>query len=68
VRTKLSLYPNYTDKGTYIRSTLQANGTLDLGSTRTGYHHTLSGRITLGYATNNTPFYERFYAGGTNTI
>ncbi|MBT3980171.1 MAG: BamA/TamA family outer membrane protein [Bacteriovoracaceae bacterium] len=64
----LSLLPSYSDDGVYIKAVGHVLGTLDLYKDKKGRHHTLSGRITIGYASNNTPFFEKFYAGGMGTI
>jgi outer membrane protein assembly factor BamA len=65
---KLSLMPSYSNNGMYTKAVANALKTINLGKNKNGDHHTLSGRITLGYASDNTPFYEKFYAGGMSTI
>src|SRR5690606_29278069 len=63
-----SLLPSYSSQGEYIKSFASFMGSLSLGENAAGASHTLSGRITLGHTTQNTPFFERFYAGGVGTV
>lgn len=67
-RMKLAMMPSYGDQGVYIKTFTEIVGTTSLGENAQGVSHTLSGKITLGYASDNTPFYEKFYAGGVGTI
>jgi len=67
-RMKLAMMPSYGDQGVYIKTFTEIVGSTSLGENEQGVSHTLSGKITLGYASDNTPFYEKFYAGGIGTI
>ena len=64
IRIKMSLYPSYVDKGAYMKAYVEANGTFNLATKKQEQNHTLSTKVALGYAANNTPFYEKLYAGG----
>jgi outer membrane protein insertion porin family len=68
VKISASLLPSYSGQGAYLKSFASFMGSLSLGENASGASHTLSGRITLGHTSNNTPFYERFYGGGVGTI
>lgn len=65
---RLSLMPSYSENGLYNKAIVNALKTVDLHKTKKGDNHTLSGRVTLGYASENTPFHEKFYAGGMSTV
>jgi len=67
-RLRLVLMPSYADQGVYLRSYAEIIGNVNLGTTSGGAHHVLTGRITLGYASENAPFYEKFFNGGMGTI
>lgn len=67
-RMKLAMMPSYGDQGVYIKTFTEIVGSTSLGENSHGASHTLSGKITLGYASDNTPYYEKFYAGGVGTI
>jgi outer membrane protein insertion porin family len=67
-RMKLALFPSYSDQGTYMKAITEFMAHRSLGTNENGSHHVISGRVTLGYSSENTPFYEKFYAGGMSTI
>ncbi|MCO4793982.1 MAG: BamA/TamA family outer membrane protein [Bacteriovoracaceae bacterium] len=67
-RIKLALLPSYSDEGAYIKAFTEIVGAVSLGENSSGASHTLSGRITLGYASDKAPVFEKFYAGGIGTI
>jgi outer membrane protein insertion porin family len=67
-RMKLALLPSYSDQGAYLKAVSEVMASRSIGTNVRGNHHIISSRITLGYASENTPFYEKFYAGGTNSI
>jgi outer membrane protein insertion porin family len=67
-RIKLALLPSYADEGAYIKAFTEVVGAVSLGENSSGASHTLSGRITLGYASDKAPVFEKFYAGGIGTI
>lgn len=67
-RAKLAMMPSYGDQGMYIKTFTEIVGTTNFGENDHGSAHTLSGKITLGYASDNAPFYEKYYAGGIGTI
>lgn len=68
VRIKMALLPSYADQGAYIKTFTSVLATKSLFENTNGVAHTISGRMTVGYATENTPFYEKFYAGGASTL
>ncbi len=68
IRLKMSLYPSYVDQAVYLKTYVEAVHTAHLGTNKQDQNHTLTSRVTLGYATNNTPFYEKFYAGGVGSV
>ena len=67
-RIKLALLPSYADEGAYLKAFTEVVGAVSLGENSSGASHTLSGRITLGYASDKAPVFEKFYAGGIGTI
>ncbi|OUR99761.1 hypothetical protein A9Q84_01675 [Halobacteriovorax marinus] len=67
-RMKLALFPSYSDNGAYLKAVSEFMAHRSLGRNEHGSHHVISGRVTLGYSSENTPFYEKFYAGGLSTI
>lgn len=67
-RMKLALFPSYSDQGAYMKAISEFMSHRSLGTNDSGSHHVISGRVTLGYSSENTPFYEKFYAGGMSTI
>jgi outer membrane protein insertion porin family len=67
-RARIALFPSYANNGVYLRAFTEAVGSKTFGVNEHGVGHTISGRITLGYASENAPFYEKFYAGGIGTI
>jgi outer membrane protein insertion porin family len=67
-RMKIALLPSYSEEGLYAKVVSEVIGHRSLGQNSSGSHHILSGRVTLGYTSDNTPYYEKFYAGGTGTI
>ena len=60
--------PSYSDQGAYIKAFTQVTGALSLGQNSNGSSHTISGRITLGYVSDNAPVFEKYYAGGIGSI
>lgn len=68
IRVKMALLPSYADQGAYVKTFATVMGTKSIWENSNGVAHTVSGRLTVGYATENTPFYEKFYAGGASTI
>mgnify|MGYP003975047869 CR=1 FL=1 len=64
----LALMPSYSDQGAYIKAFTQVTGALSLGQNSNGSSHTISGRITLGYVSDNAPVFEKYYAGGIGSI
>lgn len=67
-RISLALMPSYSDEGAYIKAFTQVTGALSLGENSAGSSHTISGRITLGYVSDNAPVFEKYYAGGIGSI
>jgi outer membrane protein insertion porin family len=68
IRVKMALLPSYADQGAYVKTFATAMATKSLHTNANGVAHTISGRMTVGYASENTPFYEKFYAGGASTL
>lgn len=68
IRIKMALLPSYADQGAYIKTFATVMGTKSIFENANGVAHTVSGRMTVGYASENTPFYEKFYAGGASTL
>jgi outer membrane protein insertion porin family len=64
----LALLPSYSDQGAYIKAFTQVTGALSLGENSDGSSHTISGRISLGYVSDNAPVFEKYYAGGIGSI
>lgn len=64
-RVRLAMLPSYADGEAYTKASASAVAHQTLGEDQNGRKHVLSGRVTLGYASQNTPFYESYYAGGT---
>lgn len=67
-RMKLAMMPSHGDQGLYIKTFTEIVASTSLGTNSSGASHTLSGKVTLGYASENTPFYEKYNAGGIGTI
>ena len=67
-RMKIALLPSYSEEGLYAKVVTEVIGHTSLGQNSSGSHHIISGRVTLGYTSENTPYYEKFYAGGTGSI
>lgn len=68
IRVKMALLPSYADQGAYIKTFATVMGTKSIWENRNGVAHTVSARMTVGYTSENTPFYEKFYAGGASTL
>lgn len=67
-RMKIALLPSYSEEGLYAKVVSEVIAHKSLGQNSSGSHHIISGRVTLGYTSENTPYYEKFYAGGTGSI
>lgn len=67
-RVKLAFMPSYSDQGAYVKTFANFMAHKSLGTNAAGVSHTISGRITLGFASENAPFHEKFYGGGISTI
>jgi outer membrane protein insertion porin family len=67
-RMKLAMMPSHGDQGLYIKTFTEIVGSKSLGTNESGASHTISGKVTLGYASENTPYYEKYNAGGIGTI
>lgn len=67
-KIKLAFLPSYSDQGVYVKSVATILGHQTLGQNADGQKHILTGRITVGYASDNIPFHEKFYAGGNSTL
>ncbi len=68
VKVHMTLLPSYADQGAYLKTFATVMGGTSLGENDNGVSHTLSGRVTIGYASENAPFHEKFYAGGAGTL
>lgn len=68
IRVKIALLPSYADQGAYIKTFATLMATKSLWENSNAVAHTISGRMTVGYTSENTPFYEKFYAGGASTL
>jgi outer membrane protein insertion porin family len=67
-RVKMALYPSYADDQAYVRALATIVGHMTIGENANGQKHILTGRFSAGYASANTPFYERLYAGNNGTV
>ncbi|MFG1520666.1 outer membrane protein assembly factor [Halobacteriovorax sp. ZH1_bin.1] len=64
----IHLLPSFNQQDLFFKSIVNAQLARDLYRNQDGAAHRLSGRITLGYASEQTPFYERLQGGGNGTI
>lgn len=67
-RLSVTLMPSYNGVDYYNKMYSEFVGHYDLGKNKNDSHHVVSGRITLGLTSGETPFYEKFYAGGMSTL
>ncbi|WP_164848354.1 outer membrane protein assembly factor [Halobacteriovorax sp. HLS] len=67
-RMKLALLPSYSEEGVYNKVVSEFITQKSFASNSNGSHHIISSRVTLGYSSENTPYYEKFYAGGTGSL
>lgn len=68
IRVHMALLPSYSDQGGYLKTFSTIMGTHSIWENDRGVSHSIQGRLTVGYATENTPFHEKFYAGGAGTL
>ncbi|MFG1486472.1 outer membrane protein assembly factor [Halobacteriovorax sp. RZ-2] len=64
----IHLLPSFNKQELFFKSIVNAQIARDIYRNQDGAAHRLSGRITLGYASEQTPFYERLQGGGNGTI
>lgn len=68
VKIHMALLPSYADQGAYMKAFASVMATESLYENGDGVSHSITGRLTVGYASENTPFHEKFYAGGNATL
>lgn len=68
VRVHMALLPSYSDQGAYIKAFSTVMATTSLWENEDGVSHSITGRLTVGYASENAPFHEKFFAGGVGTL
>ncbi len=68
VTIHMALLPSYSDQGAYLKAFSTIMGTQSLWENENGVSHSITGRLTIGYASENAPFHEKFYAGGVGTL
>jgi len=68
IRARGALYPSYAEKKVFLKAVGTVLAYLTVHENQDGQKHVATGRITLGYASNNTPFFEKLSAGGYSTI
>lgn len=68
ITINMALLPSYSDEGAYLKAYTTLMGSKSLYENKNGVDHTISGRLTVGYASKNAPFFEKFYAGGIGTL
>ncbi|POB13705.1 outer membrane protein assembly factor [Halobacteriovorax sp. DA5] len=64
----IHLLPSFNKQDLFFKSIVNAQTSRELYRNQDGGAHRISGRITLGYASEQTPFYERLQGGGNGTI
>ncbi|TGD48684.1 hypothetical protein EP118_02395 [Halobacteriovorax sp. Y22] len=62
------LLPSFHNQELFFKGVVNAQVTRDIYENDEGGKHQISGRVTLGYASQSTPFYERLQGGGNGTI
>lgn len=67
-KIRMAMFPSYADGEVFAKVSSTVLGHQTLYTDSDERPHVLTGRVTLGYASENTPFYERFYGGGNGTI
>jgi len=67
-RIRMAMLPSFADEEVYLKAsaTILAHKTLVENSN--GKKHIITGRLTLGYASSNTPFYDGMYTGGSTVL
>lgn len=68
VKVSMALLPSFADQGAYLKAFSSVMATQSLWENENGVAHTITGRLTVGYATDDAPFHEKFYAGGVGTL
>lgn len=68
IKINMALLPSYADQGAYVKAFSTIMATKSIWENDLGVAHTVSGRLTVGYASENAPFHEKFYAGGAGTL
>lgn len=67
-KVSMILMPSYVNQDFFFKAMTNLTGFRNLGRNIHGGVHQISGRITLGYATEKAPFYEKFRGGGYGTV
>lgn len=68
VKISMALLPGVRDDEIFARMMVSGRAAISLGENESGAAHILSARIGIGYASKNTPFYDKNYAGGVGTL
>ncbi|MCR9204029.1 MAG: BamA/TamA family outer membrane protein [Halobacteriovoraceae bacterium] len=68
IKISMAMLPSYSDQGAYLKTFSTVMATKSVWENERGVSHSISGRFTVGYASENTPFHEKFYAGGAGTL
>jgi outer membrane protein insertion porin family len=67
-KVSMVLMPSYVNEDFFFKAMTNLTAFRNLGRNIHGGVHQISGRITLGYATEKAPFYEKFRGGGYGTV
>ena len=67
-KIQMALLPSFADSQVFYKSSATLLAHQTVGENGDGQKDVLTGRITIGFASENTPFYERLSAGGNTTI
>lgn len=67
-KVRMALLPSYADEEVYLKASATMLAHHTLAENKDGRKHVLTGRMTLGYASENTPFYDGLYAGGSGIL
>jgi len=62
------LMPSYVNQDFFFKTMTNLTTFKNLSTNHQGGTHKVSARITLGYATEKAPFYEKFRGGGYGTV
>tara|TARA_R110002072_G_scaffold64203_8_gene159947 strand:+ start:41173 stop:43431 length:2259 start_codon:yes stop_codon:yes gene_type:complete len=68
ISISMALLPGVRDDDVFARMMVNGRASVSLGENQSGAAHILSARIGIGYASKNTPFYDKNYAGGVGTL